>query len=664
MSYDPNHHEDLSELLSAYLDGEVTAEERVLVEQRLAESAEFRQLHDELKALRTKLEAAFRYKLNEDLAPIVLRRAEKSMLAMSALSDLAAASEDKKVSLSDRTAIKERAMRVARLLRWSIVAVAAAIAIMVFNPNREQQAPEIARNNDRSAVKEETASEIAAPDEPTSDRYAGQQRSSSTAEFDTRTHAPASQRATPADWYDSQLGERSRSLELRKSQSGDLSGAKKSGPDALNAFVEGGQHAKEDSLRQAAISNGIVVVRFDVSQSAAKSRAFEQLLADQKIAVVDGEQSIPTISSDTFGLNLESGVDRTPTSGEVNSESKDADKEGLRRGGKNAAAPVEEAQPERMFYKSKVSTESDQTQRSEVKSDYDGAKTSGEGSRPQSRLSTIDEALKPSKSPAAAEPLDGYLVEASPQQIQATLKSLEAKKDQFWSFKVAPPPAGDDRDTRGLGSIDNKPSADAKSSGDQPQSSSNKAIGEKDARQSTDDAQIFSDFTSDQPATEGLLLPKLSGDKVDQQRESEEYRGSQRKSEEGEAILGANAQRVRIELSQPVSTEFTDKEAKEKKLASPRLLSESATSRERLDTVPPAPSQTATEPAPADGEPLSQKTPAPGTPAARHSAAAGSFQSTTPAPLAQPQGGVAGKEPPMMRVLFLFRVVPPADESR
>jgi hypothetical protein len=364
-------------------------------------------------------------------------------------------------------------------------------------------------------------------------------------------------------------------------------------------------------------------------------------------------------------LSLESGVDRTPTSGEVNSESKDADKEGLRRGGKNAAAPAKEAQPEHTYqYNSKVRTESDQTQRSEVKSDYDGAKTSGEGSRPQSPLSTIDEAAKPSTSPATIAPLDGYLVEASPQQIQATLKSLEAKKDQFWSFKVAPPPAEDSGDIRGPGSIDNKPSADAKSFGDQPQSSSNKVLGGKDARQSTNDAQNFSDSTSDQPATEGLLLPKLSGDKVDQQRESEEYRGSQRKSEEGEAILGANAQRVRIELSQPVATEFTDKESKEKKRASPRLLSEPATSRERLDTVPPAPSQTATEPAPADGEPLSQKTPASGTPSARHATAAGSLQSTTPAPLAQPQGGVAGKEPPMMRVLFLFRVVPPADESR
>ena len=52
MQYDPANPDYLSELLSAYLDGEVTAEERALVEQQLAENTEFRQLHDELMALR------------------------------------------------------------------------------------------------------------------------------------------------------------------------------------------------------------------------------------------------------------------------------------------------------------------------------------------------------------------------------------------------------------------------------------------------------------------------------------------------------------------------------------------------------------------------------------------------------------------------------------
>ena len=50
MSDETNH-----ELLSAYLDGELTADERQRVEQLLAESAECRQVYDELRALRTSL---------------------------------------------------------------------------------------------------------------------------------------------------------------------------------------------------------------------------------------------------------------------------------------------------------------------------------------------------------------------------------------------------------------------------------------------------------------------------------------------------------------------------------------------------------------------------------------------------------------------------------
>src|SRR5262249_3764928 len=54
------------DLLNAYLDGELTAEEQAQVEQRLAESADFRQLHDELRAVRTGLESLPTYRLGPD----------------------------------------------------------------------------------------------------------------------------------------------------------------------------------------------------------------------------------------------------------------------------------------------------------------------------------------------------------------------------------------------------------------------------------------------------------------------------------------------------------------------------------------------------------------------------------------------------------------------
>ncbi len=68
------------ELISAYLDGELTAEEKHRVERLLTESAEHRQLYEELRALRGTFAQLPRYRLPEDLSQRVLRRAEQELL--------------------------------------------------------------------------------------------------------------------------------------------------------------------------------------------------------------------------------------------------------------------------------------------------------------------------------------------------------------------------------------------------------------------------------------------------------------------------------------------------------------------------------------------------------------------------------------------------------
>ena len=69
------------ELISAYIDDELSPSERVEVEKWLAESVELRQLHDELLAMRGSLELLPQHQLDRDLAPIVLRQAEQAVLA-------------------------------------------------------------------------------------------------------------------------------------------------------------------------------------------------------------------------------------------------------------------------------------------------------------------------------------------------------------------------------------------------------------------------------------------------------------------------------------------------------------------------------------------------------------------------------------------------------
>jgi len=68
------------ELLSAYLDGELTADQQAQVERRLASDPRARQLIDDLRALRATLQDLPEQMIEEDLAPIVLRVAERRML--------------------------------------------------------------------------------------------------------------------------------------------------------------------------------------------------------------------------------------------------------------------------------------------------------------------------------------------------------------------------------------------------------------------------------------------------------------------------------------------------------------------------------------------------------------------------------------------------------
>jgi hypothetical protein len=69
-----------NELLSAYLDGELTVDEQAEVEQLLAASPGARQLVDELRALSSSLQALPSHQIGEDISQEVLRLAEQAQL--------------------------------------------------------------------------------------------------------------------------------------------------------------------------------------------------------------------------------------------------------------------------------------------------------------------------------------------------------------------------------------------------------------------------------------------------------------------------------------------------------------------------------------------------------------------------------------------------------
>ena len=129
-----------NELVSAYLDGELTAEEHAQVERLLAASPAARQLVDEFRALSTSLQGLPSHQIGEDISGQVLRRAERQMLAEPA------------AALPSRQALAQpggprwwsivRRVARPRTLAWSGVAVAVAVLLMLMDPAGLRQPPD------------------------------------------------------------------------------------------------------------------------------------------------------------------------------------------------------------------------------------------------------------------------------------------------------------------------------------------------------------------------------------------------------------------------------------------------------------------------------------------------------------------------------------------
>lgn len=131
------------ELLSAYLDGELTADEQARVERRLAEDAGYRQLHEELRALRQHIETLPMARLPADFRETVLAAAERQMIA------------PKRSTAAMQPAPLPAERRWVRPLVWTGLVAAAAVLVMIFSPpGAEQQAPNVARTEAPQKAKE------------------------------------------------------------------------------------------------------------------------------------------------------------------------------------------------------------------------------------------------------------------------------------------------------------------------------------------------------------------------------------------------------------------------------------------------------------------------------------------------------------------------------
>lgn len=116
------------ELLSAYVDGELTDDERAEVELRLADDPRTRELVDELRAIGAQMQALPKLTLGEDLRSTILQRAERTML----LGD------------DSQTTPRSRDTAGSRRWLWAAMAVAATLLLSFMLPTAEQDEESIA----------------------------------------------------------------------------------------------------------------------------------------------------------------------------------------------------------------------------------------------------------------------------------------------------------------------------------------------------------------------------------------------------------------------------------------------------------------------------------------------------------------------------------------
>ncbi|NQT13273.1 MAG: hypothetical protein HQ582_11025 [Planctomycetes bacterium] len=128
-----------NELFSAYVDGELTADEQAQVEQLLAASPAARQLVDELRALSSSLQALPTHKIGEDITARVLRRAEREMLSERQGADPPRPVVAEPEAYPWKGALR-RMMR-PRNLVWPGAAVAVALVLMFADLNSFRESP-------------------------------------------------------------------------------------------------------------------------------------------------------------------------------------------------------------------------------------------------------------------------------------------------------------------------------------------------------------------------------------------------------------------------------------------------------------------------------------------------------------------------------------------
>ncbi|MBX3413337.1 MAG: zf-HC2 domain-containing protein [Pirellulales bacterium] len=276
------------ELIGAYLDGELSAEEKARAEQLLAESAESRQVLEELRALRSRLQGLPRMTLPADFSQLVLQRAEREMV----LGMPAAAATRATVTRSEPTGPEAISMghRWLRPLVYAGFAVAAALMIAVLMPSQQDQSASVAVRNSEESLATAPAT---APTEQLAER---------------RPEITAVPKSAPAPT----MTVEGRSVPAFRSAAPEANKAASPPPAAPEAADEYG--AAED----------VLIVDLQITQSALARSEFQQLLGAAEIEVAGAAPGARGAGASEAAVREETTADAAPPSaGEAKSSGRE-----------------------------------------------------------------------------------------------------------------------------------------------------------------------------------------------------------------------------------------------------------------------------------------------------------------------------------------------------
>lgn len=276
------------ELLSAYLDDELTRKERVRVEERLAVDPAARQMLDQLRAVSQAVKDLPQESVGEDLREAILQRATL-------------ASADAKAELRETVPEAERPRltigRTARGWVWAGLAVAAALLIMIYQPGSQDKADlphgGVAMRAERGLGEGEEGLEFGDAGEPrgrreeaaatsadslASARSAEMRREPATAPPSAPSASMESLAAADSSAVTDEVSRRADSAELlARSRSAELGGT------GAEAVAEAESMAAR--LPEAIDEEQLLVVHVQVTPVALRSKAFDGLLARNGIVL-------------------------------------------------------------------------------------------------------------------------------------------------------------------------------------------------------------------------------------------------------------------------------------------------------------------------------------------------------------------------------------------